>query len=97
MTIDFAWSGNCAISFSRIPQIGQLGPSAYFAQGYSGHGIIGSHLFGRLLGEAVAGMREGFDTFARVPWARFPGRRRFAAPYTLLGSWWYELRDRLDM
>ena len=73
------------------------GWSAYFAQGYSGHGIIGSHLFGRLLGEAVAGMHEGFDTFARVPWARFPGGRRFAAPYTLLGSWWYELRDRLDM
>ena len=97
VAIDFAWSGNCAISFSRIPQIGQLGPAAYFAQGYSGHGIIGSHLFGRLLGEAVAGEREGFETFARVPWARFPGGRRFAAPYTLLGSWWYDLRDQLDM
>jgi gamma-glutamylputrescine oxidase len=95
--IDFVWSGNCAISFNRVPQIGQLGPATYFAQGYSGHGIIGSHLFGQLLGEAAAGERERFDVFARVPWARFPGGRRLAAPYTLLGSWWYGLRDRFDL
>lgn len=97
VAIEFAWSGNCAISFSRVPQIGQLGPASYFAQGYSGHGIIGSHLFGRLMGEAVAGERERFELFANVPWARFPGGRRFAAPYAMLGSWWYGLRDRLDL
>ena len=25
--IDFAWSGNCALSFSRVPQMGRLGAS----------------------------------------------------------------------
>lgn len=97
VSIDFAWSGNCAISFSRVPQLGQLGPASYFAQGYSGHGIVGSHLFGRLIGEAIAGERERFDLFASVPWARFPGGRRCAVPYAVLGSWWYGLRDRLDL
>lgn len=95
--IDFAWSGNCAISFNRVPQIGRLGDATYFAQGYSGHGIIGSHLYGRLLGEAVAGEQAHFDLFAKVPWARFPGGRRFAVPYTLAGSWWYGMRDRFDI
>ena len=95
--IDFAWSGNCAISFSRVPQLGRLGGRTYFAQGYSGHGVVGSHLFGRILGEAVHGDRARFDVFERVPWVPFPGGRRFAVPYSVLGSWWYGLRDRLGV
>ncbi len=95
--IDFAWSGNCAISFSRVPQLGRLGPATYFAQGYSGHGVVGSHLFGRILAEAVHGDRSRFDAFAAVPWLPFPGGRRFAVPYSVLGSWWYGLRDRLGV
>jgi gamma-glutamylputrescine oxidase len=95
--IDYAWSGNCAISFSRVPQMGRLGGRTYFAQGYSGHGVVGSHLFGRILGEAVDGDRSRFDVFERVPWIPFPGGRRFAVPYSVLGSWWYGLRDRLGV
>ncbi len=95
--VDFAWSGNCAISFSRVPQMGRLGERTYFAQGYSGHGVVGSHLFGRILAEAVHGDRSRFDVFERVPWIPFPGGRRFAVPYSVLGSWWYGLRDRLSI
>lgn len=95
--VDFAWSGNCAISFSRVPQMGRLGANTYFAQGYSGHGVVGSHLFGRILAEAVHGERARFDVFERVPWIPFPGGRRFAVPYSMLGSWWYGLRDRLGV
>ncbi|MCB1351276.1 MAG: FAD-binding oxidoreductase [Rhodobacteraceae bacterium] len=95
--IDFAWSGNCAISFSRVPQMGRLGNATYFAQGYSGHGVVGSHLFGQILGKAVDGDRSSFDVFQKVPWIPFPGGRRFAVPYSVVGSWWYALRDRLGM
>lgn len=95
--IDFAWSGNCAISFSRVPQMGRLGRATYFAQGYSGHGVVGSHLFGRILGEAVDGELARFDAFEKVPYVPFPGGRRFAVPYSMLGSWWYGLRDRLGV
>ena len=95
--VDFAWSGNCAISFSRVPQMGRLGANTYFAQGYSGHGVVGSHLFGRILGEAVHGDRSRFDVFAAVPWIPFPGGRRYAVPYSIVGSWWYGLRDRLGL
>jgi gamma-glutamylputrescine oxidase len=95
--IAFAWSGNCAISFTRVPQLGRLGANTYFAHGYSGHGVVASHLFGRILAEAVGGDLGRFDTFARVPWVPFPGGRRFAVPYSVLGSWWYGLRDRLGV
>ncbi|WP_137152654.1 FAD-binding oxidoreductase [Devosia sp. FKR38] len=95
VTIDYAWSGNFALSFSRVPQLGRLGERVYFAHGYSGHGITGSHLFGRILGEAVRGDLTRFDTFASLPWIPFPGGRMFRAQYSTLGSWWYALKDRL--
>jgi gamma-glutamylputrescine oxidase len=95
--VDFAWSGNCAISFSRVPQLGRLGRAVYFAHGYSGHGVVGSHLFGRILAEAVDGDASRFDVFAGMKWIPFPGGRRFAVPYSVLGSWWYGLRDRLGV
>ena len=95
--IDFAWSGNFALSFSRVPQLGRLGKNVYFAHGYSGHGVTGSHLFGRILGEAVRGDMSRFDTFASLPWIPFPGGRLFRAQYSTLGSWWYALKDRLGI
>ncbi|HWV21495.1 MAG TPA: FAD-binding oxidoreductase [Devosia sp.] len=95
--IDFAWSGNFALSFSRVPQMGRLGNRVYFAHGYSGHGVTGSHLFGRILSEAIRGDMTRFDTFAALPWIPFPGGRLFRAQYSTLGSWWYALKDRLGL
>ena len=95
--VDYAWSGNCAISFSRVPQMGRLGPNTYYAAGYSGHGVVGSHLFGRIIASALLGDAGRFDTFAAVPWIPFPGGQRFRVPYSMLGSWWYGLRDRLGL
>jgi len=95
--IDYAWSGNFALSFSRVPQMGRLREGVYFAHGYSGHGVTGSHLFGRILSEAVQGDVGRFDVFASLPWIPFPGGRRFRAQYSALGSWYYSLRDRLGI
>ena len=95
--IDYAWSGNFALSFSRVPQMGRLGPNTYFAHGYSGHGVTGSHTFGRILAEAIHGDATRFDVFAGLPWIPFPGGRTFRVPYSVMGSWWYGLRDRLGV
>jgi len=65
--IEFAWSGNFALSFSRVPQLGRLNDNTYFAHGYSGHGVTGSHTFGRILSEAIDGDLTRFDVFANVP------------------------------
>ena len=91
--LEYAWSGNFALSFSRVPQLGRLGPNTYYAMGYSGHGVTGSHLFGRIVSEAITGNSERFDRFAALPWLRFPGGQRLRAPYSTVGSWWYSLRD----
>lgn len=95
--IDYAWSGNFALSFSRVPQMGRIGSNTYFAHGYSGHGVTGSHTFGRILAEAIHGDMTRFDVFAKVPWYPFPGGRMFRVPYSVMGSWWYGLRDRMGI
>jgi gamma-glutamylputrescine oxidase len=91
--VDHAWSGNFALSFSRVPQMGKLGPNTYFAHGYSGHGVTGSHLYGRILAEAVDGDTSRFDVFSKVRWFPFPGGRMFREQYCMIGSWWYGMRD----
>ena len=95
--IDYAWSGNFALSFSRVPQIGRLGNNTYFAHGYSGHGVTGSHLFGKIISEAVNGDLSRFDMFASLKFFPFPGGRALRVPYSVMGSWWYAMRDRLGI
>lgn len=95
--LDFAWSGNFALSYSRVPQLGRLDDGVYFAHGYSGHGITGSHLFGKILAEAIDGDASRFDVFASLPYFEFPGGRALRVPYSVIGSWWYGLRDRLGV
>lgn len=95
--IDYAWSGNFALSFSRVPQMGRLGDNTYYAHGYSGHGVTGSHLFGRILSEAIDGDLSRFDVFAGLKWYPFPGGRALRVPYSVMGSWYYGIRDKLGL
>ncbi|MCG3267119.1 FAD-binding oxidoreductase [Yoonia sp. I 8.24] len=95
--IAHAWSGNFALSFSRVPQMGRLNNNTYFAHGYSGHGVTGSHTFGRILAEAISGDASRYDVFEKVPYIPFPGGRMFRVPYSIIGSWYYDIKDRFGL
>ena len=95
--IEYAWSGNFALSFSRVPQMGRLNDNTYFAHGYSGHGVTGSHTFGRILAEAISGDASRYDVFEKVPYIPFPGGRMFRVPYSMIGSWYYGFKDKFGM
>lgn len=94
---DYAWSGNFALTLTRIPHLGRLPDGVWFAHGYSGHGVTTTHLAGRLLAEAIAGERERFEVFARLRNVPFPGGRLLRVPLTALGAWYYRTRDRLGL
>lgn len=93
--IDYEWGGNIAISINRIPQFGRIENNILYAQGYSGHGVVPTHMAGRMLAEAIAGQAEGFDIFARVKHWRLPGGKWFASPVLALGMLYFRLRDVL--
>lgn len=95
--IDYAWSGKFALTMTRIPQIGRLAPNIYFSHGDSGHGVTTTQLLGRLLAEAVRGKLDRFDLLAALPYHGFPGGRIFRVPLSVLGSWYYGVRDRLGV
>ncbi|WP_284760183.1 FAD-binding oxidoreductase [Agrobacterium sp. fls2-241-TYG-188a] len=95
--IDFAWSGNFALTLTRVPHIGRLSENIYFSHGDSGHGVTTTQLLGKILGEAVAGHAGRFDVWSSLPNYPFPGGKTFRVPLTMLGAWWYGLRDRLGV
>ncbi len=95
--VDFAWSGNFALTLTRFPQIGRLAPNVYFSHGDSGHGVTTTHLLARILAEAVTGDTGRFDVFAGLPYFPFPGGRALRVPLTVAGSWWYRFRDWMGL
>lgn len=95
--IDHAWSGNFALTLTRIPHIGRLDERVWFAHGYSGHGVTTTHLAGRLIAEAIDGSSRRFDAFARLRNYPFPGGRALRVPITMLGAWYYMAREKLGL
>ncbi len=54
--IDYAWSGNVAFTRDQLPHAGRLN-GAFYAGGYSGHGIAMATYLGALIGRRIAGER----------------------------------------
>ncbi|MEJ2764953.1 FAD-binding oxidoreductase [Photobacterium sp. MCCC 1A19761] len=93
--LDYAWSGNFLLTYSRMPQFGHFSNNIYYLQGYSGHGVTCTHLAGKLLAEAFQGNTERFDAFASLTHLAFPGGRHLQIPLTAIGAAYYNLRDKL--
>ena len=89
---DQVWGGLVDITVNRAPHLGRIGPTSYFAQGFSGQGVTLTAIAGRVMAEAIAGQAERFDLFARIPHAPFPGGP-LRTPALMLAMLWYRLRD----
>jgi gamma-glutamylputrescine oxidase len=93
--VEYVWGGNVDITVNRAPHFGRLADNILFAHGFSGHGVALTGLAGKLAAEAVAGQAGRFDTFSRIPHARFPGGPALRTPALLLATSWFRLRDML--
>jgi len=93
--IDFEWGGSIGIVLNRAPTVGRIDGNVYYCQGYSGHGVTGSHLMGEVIADAVAGTLERFDLFANIKHLRLPGSRWLGNQMIALGMMYYKLKDAL--
>lgn len=93
--IEHFWGGAVAITRNRLPQVGRLTPTTYYAHGYSGHGVALTGLCGRLLAEAITGQAGRFDVMAAIPHADFPGPKALRTPLLVLAMTWFRLKDAL--
>ncbi|HSM69101.1 MAG TPA: FAD-dependent oxidoreductase, partial [Xanthomonadales bacterium] len=66
----------------------------YYAQGYSGHGVNVTHIFGELVADAISVTLERFDLFAGVPHHRIPGGQWLGNQIIALGMLYFRLKDR---
>lgn len=92
--LDFCWEGNIGITVDRMPDIGRLDGEVWYAQGFSGHGVALTGIYGKIIAEAIAGHAERFDLMARFRHPPFPGGK-LRTPLLALGMLWYRLRDLL--
>ncbi|MEZ8145538.1 NAD(P)/FAD-dependent oxidoreductase [Enterovibrio norvegicus] len=95
--IDYSWTGNFLMTLSRLPQVGRIGNNIYYSQGCSGHGVTYTHLAGRLMSEVLKGQAERFDAFASLPHLPFPGGHMLRVPFSMLGAWYYTVRDKFGI
>jgi gamma-glutamylputrescine oxidase len=92
LRFDQVWGGLVDITVNRAPHLGRIGPTSYFAHGFSGQGVALTGIAGRLMAEAIAGRAERFDVFARIPHRAFPGGP-LRTPALMLAMLWYRLAD----
>ncbi|HUY83410.1 MAG TPA: FAD-binding oxidoreductase [Steroidobacteraceae bacterium] len=92
---DYSWGGTLAITPTRMPFVRELKPGFYNASGFSGLGVLLAPYCGKLLADAIAGERSGFELFSRIPVPAFPGGPALRWPTLVAAMCWYALRDRL--
>jgi len=93
--IDYQWSGRAGIIANRIPHLGRIGPSIYFAEGYSGHGIATTHIVAEIMADAMTGTMGEFDVFDAVRRLRLPVGSWLTHQALALGMLYYKFRERM--
>lgn len=93
-SIEYSWGGLIGITYNRLPDMGRLGKSTYYAHGYSGQGVALANLYGKLMAEVIRGQSERFDLLARFRHMPFPGGD-LRLPILVAAMAWYRLRDAL--
>ena len=94
VTVPHVWGGRVAVTASRLPHLGTLGPGLWFAHGFNGQGVALANLAGALVAEAMAGRPGRFRLLADLPQRRIPGGRLFRRALTTLGTLWLQLQER---
>ncbi len=93
--MEYAWGGHIGITNNRLPEMGRVDNTIYYAHGYSGQGLVLSGIFGKTLANAIMGDTSRFDVFSRIRHLAFPGGvlRR---PALTMGMLYYRVRDLLS-
>ena len=92
--LDYCWGGYIGITVNRIPDIGRISDTVYYAHGYSGQGVALTGIYGKVIAEAVAGQAERFDVLAQFKHTPFPGGP-IRTPMLVAAMLYYRMRDLL--
>jgi hypothetical protein len=51
--VDYAWTGELGMTVHRMPQIGEVSPGVWLANGFAGHGLNTTAMAGQLIARAI--------------------------------------------
>lgn len=95
ISVDYSWGGLIGITMNRLPHLGRISHNAWYAQGFSGHGVVLTGMAGAILADAIDGQLGRFDIMARIQHRPFPGGSVLRKPSLVMAMMWYRLRDLL--
>lgn len=72
------WNGPIDFSANLLPTVKRVGSNAYQANGFSGHGLTLTHLFGQAIAEAILSNNQKFDLLTQLQGALLPRNRWLA-------------------
>jgi glycine/D-amino acid oxidase-like deaminating enzyme len=91
--IDYRWNGRVGFSLDYFPHIGTAEPGVYYALGYSGRGVVLTHMAGKLLAAMLRGEPIDAGPLTRKPFEPILlhglhplGIRLYTAYYRLLDA-----------
>jgi len=90
------WGGYFGVTKDQIPEIGRTEDGIYYAYGYSGHGVVPTHMAGRVLSDMIAGKLDDHHFSAKIKAATIPGAGKHDGILAKLALLWYGMKERFD-
>lgn len=87
------WSGADSLTLNLVPDVGKVGSTIYYAQGYSGQGVALSNLVGLIIANAIHGNSEQLDLFASLRTIGIGGNPLLNAVLIKMGIAYFRLKD----
>lgn len=93
--IEYKWGGKLAVTMDMLPHVGQLNNGAYFALGYSGHGVSLSTLMGKIISENIVSKNRKKTIFETLPLKPIPLTNQRALIVNLATNY-FNLKDKIS-
>jgi gamma-glutamylputrescine oxidase len=89
--VETAWGGTMSYPTHKMPQVGELAPGAWYAQGYGGHGMGTTALTGELIAAAIVEGDRRYELLAPfgLAWTGGP----IGTAYAQSVYWYYRFLD----
>ncbi|MFA5592795.1 MAG: FAD-binding oxidoreductase [Micavibrio sp.] len=87
------WGGYFSVTRDQVPEIGCIDNAFYYAFGYSGHGVVPSHMAARLMAEMIIRKEESPAFVKAMKAPPIPGAGRCDGLLVRCALQWYRVKD----
>ncbi|MAS87721.1 MAG: hypothetical protein CMH30_07090 [Micavibrio sp.] len=86
------WGGYLGLTATQMPEVGGLEDRIYYAFGYSGHGVVPTHMCGKIIADMIV-HKDAKNIMAELKAKVIPGAGHYDSAIASLGLFWQKLQD----